>query len=257
MKANNEILFWKEKSHSYALPFAPETLRKTRRIIRLAERSGVNFKGRSLIDIGCGTGIYSLVLAAKACSVLGVDFSSEMLVLFRREARTHKIKNASQIQADWRKLTLRRLGGKRDIALASMTNATASAAGLRKMEACASEFCVYIGWAGVRENRFFEKIYAHHGIKYLPPKGAETVIPLLKKWGRRYIHVFLKDSWRWRGTPEAALKEVLIRLRANSAEPDIKWLKDFIKSKTVKNFVLHTTGVRKIMVVWRPCAAND
>ncbi|MBS4537268.1 methyltransferase domain-containing protein [Clostridium sp. D2Q-11] len=45
------------------------------------------FKGMKVLDIGCGTGNYSIRLAEKGCEVIGIDISDEMLEIARDKAR--------------------------------------------------------------------------------------------------------------------------------------------------------------------------
>ncbi len=248
----NEKLFWRHKAGRYPMPFDPPTFKKTSRLVRASEKLGANFRGRALLDIGCGTGIYALALAGKAKCVLGVDSAGEMLKRFRSEAKRRRIKNAKTLESAWDDVETARVAGKFDIALASMTHAVTTLKDLRKMETAARELCVYIGWAGVRRNSFLKKIYVHHGVKYAPPAGAEMIIPLLERLGRKFSLVYLKDSWQWQGTPDDSLKDIEVSLKMNNAAPDRAWLDNFLKSRTKNGILTHTTTVRKAIIVWRP-----
>lgn len=44
-------------------------------------------KGMKVLDIGCGTGNFSIKLAEKGCKVIGVDISQEMLKIAREKAK--------------------------------------------------------------------------------------------------------------------------------------------------------------------------
>lgn len=44
-------------------------------------------KGMRVLDIGCGTGNFSIKLAEKGCKVIGVDISQEMLKIAREKAK--------------------------------------------------------------------------------------------------------------------------------------------------------------------------
>jgi len=248
----NEKLFWDNKAEGYPLPFDPPTLKKTFRLVRAAEKLGADFSGRTLLDIGCGTGIYALALAAKVNSALGVDSSGGMLRRFRAEAGKHHIRNAKTLKSAWGDVEQARVAKKFDIALASMTHAVITLKDLRKMETAARELCVYIGWAGIRRNSFLEKIYAHHKTAYLPPAGAERIIPLLKRLGRRFKLVYLKDSWQWRGKPEDSLKDIELNLKVNNTAIDRAWLDKFLKNRIRNGILVHTTIARKAIIVWKP-----
>jgi ubiquinone/menaquinone biosynthesis C-methylase UbiE len=49
-------------------------------------------KGTTILDLGCGTGKYSILLAEEGHNVQGVDFSKEMLAVAKKKARERKQK---------------------------------------------------------------------------------------------------------------------------------------------------------------------
>jgi 2-polyprenyl-3-methyl-5-hydroxy-6-metoxy-1,4-benzoquinol methylase len=62
------------------------------------EKSG-DLKGKSVLDIGCGSGIYSVDFARRGAKrVLGVDFSGNMLDLAREEAKKHGLSDTCEFR---------------------------------------------------------------------------------------------------------------------------------------------------------------
>ena len=209
------------------------------------------FCGRSLLDIGCGTGIYGLFLADKASRALGVDSSNAMLARFRAQARSRKIKNAACLRKDWH--SARRLpGAPFDIALASMSMAVRSPADILRMEGTAVERCVYIGWAGKRKNSFMERIFSAHGLDYEAPDGGEKILKILKELNRKARIKFITDSWVRSGTYKETLADAIDHLKVNNVPVRRQWLRKFIKARVRNGRVAHKTLARKVLIVWRP-----
>ena len=245
----NEKLFWDNRAKNYPLPFEKETYTKTGRILRLLGGMGVNFKGRRVLDIGCGTGVYALRLTKQVKSAYGVDSSPEMLKIFRAEQRRRGIKNATCALHTWGSFPSASLKRLYDIALASMTMAIKSKADLLKMEKAAL-CCVYIGWAGVRRNALLEKVYARHGVKYQAPEGAALILKALKELGRKPSVRYIRDSWEKKYSPAETMRELEVGLKVNGAKMDEEWVAALLKRMTRKGLVRQVTSVRKALITW-------
>lgn len=246
----NEKLFWNSRAKNYPLPFARATAPKTRRMLRLLAGLGVSFKGKAVLDIGCGTGVYALLLAGIAKKVRGVDSSEGMLKVFRAERRRRGIKNASCLLAEWGKLPASRVAGF-DLALASMTAAIKTRADVLKMEAAAGR-CVYIGWAGVRRNPLLEKVYAAHGLAYGAPEGADRTLGILRALGRRPRTVYLRDGWTRSASVAETLRELAVSMKVNGARFDEALTLKLLKPATRRGRVRQATLARKAVIVWDP-----
>lgn len=245
----NEKLFWNNRARNYPLPFERETYAKTGRILRILEGMGVIFKGRRLLDIGCGTGVYALRLARQAKSAAGVDSSPEMLKIFRAQKRLRGIKNASCLLSVWSTMPAARLAGRFDIALASMTMAIKTRADILKMERTAPQR-VYIGWAGLRRNALLEKVYKRHGVKYQAPEGAAAVLKVLKELGRKPAVRYIRDSWEKKASLAATMRDIEVGLTVNGAKMDREWVEALLKKIAKRGQVRQRTSVRKALITW-------
>ena len=81
--------FWEFKSKKYPRPFDADIIEETRRNIKIISWMGVGFNGKNIMDIGCGTGVYSLPLAEIAEKVVCMDISCGMLSALKEEAGKH------------------------------------------------------------------------------------------------------------------------------------------------------------------------
>ncbi len=62
-----------------------------------------NFKGKNILDLGCGTGKLGLKLAKNAKSVVGIDISKHSIEIANKTAREYKIKNFKGVVGDFKK----------------------------------------------------------------------------------------------------------------------------------------------------------
>ncbi len=77
---------WDKKSESYA-KFNGELGDFGRRVFEILRGWGVSFAGKSVLDVGAGTGVYSLYLASLGAKVTAIDSSEGMLRELRRSAQ--------------------------------------------------------------------------------------------------------------------------------------------------------------------------
>ncbi|WP_297944470.1 bifunctional 2-polyprenyl-6-hydroxyphenol methylase/3-demethylubiquinol 3-O-methyltransferase UbiG [uncultured Campylobacter sp.] len=76
---------WDKKSESYA-KFSGELGDFGKRVFEILRGWGVSFAGKSVLDVGTGTGVYSLYLASLGAKVTAIDSSEGMLRELRRSA---------------------------------------------------------------------------------------------------------------------------------------------------------------------------
>lgn len=77
---------WDKKSESYA-KFSGELGDFGKRVFEILRGWGVSFAGKSVLDVGAGTGVYSLYLASLGAKVTAIDSSEGMLRELRCSAQ--------------------------------------------------------------------------------------------------------------------------------------------------------------------------
>ena len=245
----NEKLYWNSRAPGYPLPFGRSNSVKTRRMLRLLSGLGADFAGKRVLDIGCGTGVYALPLAASAARVLGVDSSAAMLSVYRAQRERRAIRNAPCLLSEWSRLPAARVRGRFDVAFASMTAAVKTRADILKMEA-AAPLRVYIGWAGLRRNALLERVYAAHGLKYSAPEGEKRTLALLRALGRRPAVRYVRDSWTRSATARETLREIAVSMKVNGARFDVERTRELLRPFTRRGRVRQLTLARKVVIVW-------
>ncbi len=111
--------------------------------LRLLDHENMLDKRYDVLDIGCGTGVYSTAIASRINSAVGYDISVGMLSNGRRILEQNKIKNVALKQADWRDMDLEALGlvNRFDLVMAHTTPAICDLKAFEKMIRASRRFC--------------------------------------------------------------------------------------------------------------------
>jgi len=95
-------ILYKKLAGYYDLVYAKKDYRhETNFIIKLIKKFKIH--GKNVLDVGCGTGAYTILLKKRGFSVIGLDLNKEMLAIARKKA-----KNIKFIQGDMKTFKIKR-----------------------------------------------------------------------------------------------------------------------------------------------------
>jgi len=242
--------FWEFKSKKYPRPFDEKVIEKTKEVLKRIESYGVLFDGRDVVDIGCGTGIYGLVIAQKARKVLCFDISDGMINILKEETQKLNIKNVEIIVGDFKDYNFDKYKKAFDISFASMTPAIKDSKDILKMEYLSREFCVYIGWAGRRENKVYDEVFNYFKIKPHIPSDYFDVKKVLDERNVKYETFIFEDEWEWEGSLDEAVDEFYNRIKLDNIEIKRDEIRDFLLKKYGEKIVMKTLA-REGIIIWK------
>lgn len=150
---------WKRKSATYGRYDGREDVLEAE-IFRTMKEAGIDFTGRSVLDIGCGTGKYTIRAAKEASSVTALDISGEMLKILADDARKEGCGNIDIVECPWDEYVAD--GRKWDIVMATMTPAVRTFEDYERVFSCAGESVIYLGWGGRRDVELLADIVSRH-----------------------------------------------------------------------------------------------
>lgn len=245
--------FWEKKARFYPRPFEDRIFAQTKGILERLRSNGISFRGKKILDIGCGTGIYTLPLAREAEFVLGIDCSFEMLKILREEANRKGIKNVETLNLFFEELDVCKQGLKEefDIVMAMMTPAIKSREDLVKMEECGKSWFIYMGWVKDRSNPILDLVFSLHDIKVDGFLGALKICMILNALKRRFHFESFQIFWDFKGTLEDATEDLAQYVELYGKKPKRELIISVLKKEEKDGFVEHRTFAEVGLILWK------
>lgn len=179
---------WDKKATSYTR-FTPKPTQFQQKVFDFIAINSVKLNEKRVLDIGCGTGVYTLHLAKKALHVDALDFSEEMLKILNEDAKRFEINNINTIAGTFDAFESSLYY---DIAFCSMSPAVSDAKSFEKMDKCAKTK-IFLGWGGKRQSSLHDPIFKSFGSSYHAPSGGLDLLSWLKETKKDFRHTVLKE----------------------------------------------------------------
>lgn len=218
---------WDKKAHHYAR-FSKEPSSFTMKILDKIASRGILFHNQNVLDIGCGTGVYTLHIAHVAKSVNALDISQEMLDILRQDAQNeHLLDKLTFTCKPWSDFWSEQPF---DIIFSSMSPAFQSDNDFEKMNTLCSHYCVYLGWGGKRESKLQDEVFKAHGLNSKVPPGSEKIKAWLDKKNITYTKEYIEDEWVTNKPYQEAIDSMLWHLEINEVKANVPLVKKIVRS---------------------------
>ncbi|EGK8088812.1 class I SAM-dependent methyltransferase [Campylobacter lari] len=214
---------WNKKAKSYAR--YSSSLNEIQKATFAKLRS---LQGKIVVDIGCGSGVWTLHLAQKAKSVLGVDSSSVMLEILQEDAKTHAISNVKTLNLDFENF-YKNNNTNFDLAFLSMSPALQNEKDYKAFLSLASKK-VYLGWASRRKSSFLDPIFEHFNTHF---KGfyEEDLQSFLNAQNISYESEIFNEIRVVKRDKDSAIENALWHLSMNGINANKQELESFVKDE--------------------------
>ncbi len=245
--------FWNRMALHYPDPFNSKTLSDTSEVLSVVKGKGVEIYGAAILDIGCGTGTYTLPLARDAAMVTGLDDSTRMIERLTASISNSCLQNVRTVMASWKDIDILQAGFEKafDIVWASMTPAVRTPEDFIKLEKCSKNWCVYIGWGGKREDSLMKEVFDLHGLKFGPPPGVTEAYNILLQSGKTPTLDYFETSWDWTGSVDEAMEYMEFFIEMQGGNPDRGLIETALGRHERQGMVSHTTYAKEGIMVWQ------
>ncbi len=246
---NTNPSIWDKKADQYNR-FSHDKDTFQQKILEKIAQRGISFKGKTVLDIGCGTGVYTLHIAKEAKHVHALDFSAGMLDVLKQDAKAEGLFEKFSFTCNtWSGFDETLLF---DIVFSSMSPAFASDADFEKMHRCAKTYCVYLGWGGKRESSLLDPIFKAHGKALNVPEGSSKLKNWLISQNIPFECEYIEEISLHAKSYEAALSSVLWHFEINQHTANKPLIERLLKAmRNDENAVEIQTTVGVELISWK------
>lgn len=166
--------FWDDISKEYDKTMCND-LSRVDNVLEILNKLKVLNKDSTALDIGSGTGIFTVPLSKSLKKVYALDMSVGMNNVLREKISNDNIKNVEIIEKEWKTFYIEAKDDmkKYDIVLASLNPAIYNAKAIKEISQISKEYCVYIAPTSKNSGEKGEKDIIHafnivYSLGYMP-----------------------------------------------------------------------------------------
>lgn len=217
--------------------------------------SEVDFRpDMTVLDIGCGSGIYSFALAQRVGTIVGVDIAPNMIGAATRRADAEEIGNVSFVTGDFSEIDL---DGPFDLVFAHMTPAIRDGETFKRMLDLAGEYC-YMAKPCRRTDSVLQEVQRIMGIESEDAEGRDESIlrAFVAVWQSGMTPSMHRRHERWENS--RTLDQALSfyrdqQLPQNPNDEVFNAVTQYLESIAEDGMVRETIDTEIVVMGWRMC----
>jgi SAM-dependent methyltransferase len=179
--------FWEKEAGDYPPGIDASASARCAEAIAIMERQGVVFNGPEVLDIGCGTGAFTLHFAERGAAATALDISEGMLERLKNDAGWLSLENITTARADWRNLDIDASGFRKafDIVFCGFSTAVENRRDIETMESCSRHWCGYAATGEVKRNAKCRELLRAVNAPFRARPDIRVIRARLASMGRR------------------------------------------------------------------------
>lgn len=249
--------FWDDRSESFHHHKEKVNTQRRRDFVNwVAGKCGLGHDGQ-VLDLGCGTGHYSMLWAEWADEVQGFDLSPKMITLAEENARRTDLERKIKLRVlDWREADPAALGWEKrfDLSFACRTPAICDRATLDRMLAVTRGFGVVVGLAeqnsAIKDD--LKKIIRREDETMRAARSVYSVFNLL--WLQGFFPEVSYFTQHW--TENLSLEEA-VTLQCRSfesngplADDEVKLITGYLQDRLVNGLIEEEVTATSAVLIW-------
>lgn len=250
---DKNIKVWDESSKNY-----DETVcnNRVKDVIKNLKLKGYINENSEVLDIGCGTGSYSIELSKICKKVYALDYSDCMLNVLKEKIKSNNIDNIEIIKANWNDINLNKenMYKKFDLVISSLNPGCYNPDSLLKINEASNKSCCYIGTDGKSKDDVLEKADKFILGKRLDFCGVSDIIypfNILYFSGYRPSIFYTGTTWKYKMSYEGSVNKLKNRYKEYLDKHEtIDKIKEFVNREIKDGTFYHESKVTLGVITW-------
>lgn len=240
--------YWNRRASSYPRYEAGEDTHEAR-MLKIIKEHGIDFSGMKVLDVGSGSGKYTIRIAEEADEVTALDISDEMLEILKEDARKEGLKNIKYINSDWEDFES---SDKYDLIFCSMTPALRNEIGREKIKDYAKNWVVYMGFINRAHSDISMGLYEAYNTEPREFNSALAMKDWLEDKGIKYSSYPVKGEWVKVRSHDEMLSQCMADVYNFGGSPDEEAVTEYLlQFKRDTGDYLEKTGFEIDLIIWQ------
>lgn len=225
-------------------------------LLKIIERENMLQSDSRVLDVGCGTGKYSVALSKRVLSITGIDLSPKMIEFGKEYIEKLEIKNVNLICGDWSELDTIENGFENsfDLVFAHMTPAISDAGTFEKMIRCSKNYGIVVKPTRRTDEISDEimKIVEVDRNTIGRDEGIAYAFSMLWLMGYQPKLEYEEQEWNIKKSFEEACGMYINRVKTykNLGKDEEEKIKQFLKSKLKDDFIEEKVKTTVSVLYW-------
>jgi SAM-dependent methyltransferase len=224
--------FWNKRAETFPRyneePFSYEDS-----MLDLVRKHGLDIEGKNVLDVGAGSGMYTLKIAREAKTVLALDVSEKMLEISKTDAEKLGLKNITYLKTNWSDFESPQ---QFDIVFCSMCPGIKDDQSRHKLLDLAGEALIFIGFNDYTDPEPVAQLIKHYGLTRKIFKSGPQMRSWLEEKDIKYSFYTKSGNWIKHYQADQALEwcETILK-DLQAADPDRNLIQESLKPFWDKN----------------------
>ncbi len=242
--------YWDEKALDFPR-YDKKNQEFQQKVINILKDENMLNKNSSILDVGCGTGVYTLTMAKEVKNILALDISSKMLEFLKEDAWNHNLNKKIETKCiKWQEFESKE---KYDLVFASLSAAFSNDNDFEKVHNFAKSSVCFIDFVDTKGSNFEELLEQKYNLEKYIYDDLNNLKTWLKNKNINYKSIPLTNTHSEFLDMDVAITKIKRVLESSKKDLQLsdEEIISLLKPITVEDKVQHILNMDLELIYWQ------